>query len=107
MSRTGSAAVRYCRIRISAISCFISAIHTACICAAYSADGVTDFHRCKHNPLLAPTAGAWDADACYKPSALYDKAKDRWRIWYNGRAGGMEYIGMAEKHGDFTKDDFE
>ena len=82
-------------------------IHTACICAAYSADGVTKFHRCKHNPLIAPTAGAWDADACYKPSALYDKANDRWRIWYNGRAGGMEYIGMAEKRGDFTKDDFE
>ena len=27
-------------------------IHTACICAAYSADGVTDFHRCKLNPLV-------------------------------------------------------
>jgi len=82
-------------------------IRTACICAAYSADGVTNFRRCKKNPLIAPTAGAWDADSCYKPSALYDKTQDLWRIWYNGRAGGMEYIGLAEKHGDFTKDDFE
>jgi hypothetical protein len=57
--------------------------------------------------LVFPTAGEWDADACYKPSALYDKEKDLWRIWYNGRANGMEYIGMAEKHGDFTKNDFE
>lgn len=82
-------------------------IHTACICAAASEDGVTHFRRCKANPLVAPTAGAWDADACYKPSALYDREKDLWRIWYNGRGDGMEYIGMAEKHGDFTKDDFE
>lgn len=82
-------------------------IHTACICAAASEDGVTNFRRCKANPLVAPTAGAWDADACYKPSALYDREKDLWRIWYNGRGDGMEYIGMAEKHGDFTKDDFE
>ncbi len=82
-------------------------INTACICAAYSRDGVTDFHRCKGNPLLSPTPGAWDADACYKPSALYDTEKDLWRIWYNGRAGGTEYIGMAEKRGDFSEEDFE
>ena len=82
-------------------------INTACICAACSEDGITDFRRCKSNPLVFPTAGEWDADACYKPSALYDKEKDLWRIWYNGRANGMEYIGMAEKHGDFTKNDFE
>lgn len=82
-------------------------INTACVCCAYSEDGVTDFHRCKYNPLVAPTAGEWDADSCYKPSALYDPAKDLWRVWYNGRAGGMEYIGMAEKKGDFTKADFD
>ena len=82
-------------------------IHTACVCAAYSADGITDFRRCRGNPLIAPTAGAWDADACYKPSALYDPEKDLWRLWYNGRAGGTEYIGMAQKHGDFGKVDFE
>ena len=82
-------------------------INTACICAAFSKDGVTDFHRCKENPLVSPTAGEWDSDACYKPSALYDAEKKLWRIWYNGRSGGMEYIGVAEKRGDFTKDDFE
>ena len=82
-------------------------INTACICAAFSEDGVTDFHRCKENPLVSPTAGEWDSDACYKPSALYDAEKKLWRIWYNGRSGGMEYIGVAEKCGDFTKDDFE
>ena len=82
-------------------------INTACICCAYSRDGVTDFHRCRLNPLVAPSPGEWDCDSCYKPSALYDEGKNSWRIWYNGRNGGKEYIGLAEMQGDFTKDDFE
>ena len=82
-------------------------IHTACICCACSRDGVTGFRRCRHNPLILPTPGAWDADSCYKPSAVYDEAENKWRIWYNGRNGGVEYIGLAEKQGDFTDDDFE
>ena len=82
-------------------------IHTACICCACSRDGVTGFRRCKHNPLVLPTPGAWDADACYKPSAVYNEAEDTWRIWYNGRKAGAEYIGLAEKQGDFTDADFE
>ena len=82
-------------------------IHTACICCAASKDGVTDFRRCRLNPLVSPTAGAWDADACYKPSALYDAENDLWRLWYNGRCGGVEYIGLATMQGDFTQADFE
>ena len=82
-------------------------INTACICSAYSADGVTDFHRCRLNPLVSPSPGEWDADSCYKPSAIYDSDTDTWRIWYNGRCGGNEYIGLAEKQGDFKKEDFE
>ncbi|MBO4894104.1 MAG: hypothetical protein J5562_04230 [Clostridia bacterium] len=82
-------------------------INTACICCAYSKDGVTDFHRCKLNPLVFPTPGEWDGDACYKPSALFDEEKDEWRIWYNGRSGGTEYIGFASKRGDFAAEDFE
>lgn len=81
-------------------------INTACICAACSPDGVTDFRRCTLNPLVSPTPGEWDGDSCYKPSALYDAEKDLWRIWYNGRSGGTEYIGLAEKTGDFRKEDF-
>ncbi|MBQ6018748.1 MAG: hypothetical protein IJL26_01085 [Clostridia bacterium] len=81
-------------------------IHTACICAAHSTDGVTDFRRCRLNPLVAPAPGEWDADSCYKPSALYDREKDLWRIWYNGRSGGMEYVGLAEMHGDFRQSDW-
>ena len=82
-------------------------IHTACICCASSRDGVTDFHRCRLNPLVSPSEGCWDADSCYKPSAVYDGARDEWRIWYNGRRSSMEFIGLAFRQGDFTKDDFE
>lgn len=82
-------------------------IHTACICVACSEDGVTEFHRCKENPLVSPIKGTWDEDSCYKPSALYDNEMDCWRIWYNGRAGGKEFIGLATKQGDFTLADFE
>ena len=82
-------------------------IHTACICCARSDNGVTQFRRCKQNPLVAPTPDTWDADSCYKPSALFDTLRNEWRIWYNGRHGGMEYIGLACKPGEFKKEDFE
>ncbi len=82
-------------------------INTACICCACSGNGVTAFRRSVLNPLVSPAPGGWDADSCYKPTAVYDEKTQIWRIWYNGRAGGAEYIGLAEKRGDFTKGDFE
>ncbi len=81
-------------------------IHTACICCAYSRDGVTDFHRYRFNPLVSPSRGEWDNDSCYKPSALYDAEKNLWRIWYNGRGEAKEYIGLAQMKGDFKESDF-
>ena len=70
-------------------------IHTACICAARSKDGVTGWERVPENPLVTPTPGAWDADSCYKPTVV--RAEDgTYRLWYNGRAGACEYIGYAE-----------
>lgn len=79
-------------------------INTACVCAALSPDGRTGWKRCKLNPLVSPTDGEWDADSCYKPSALYDNGS--WRIWYNGRKKYDEYIGEASMKGDFTPDMF-
>jgi sucrose-6-phosphate hydrolase SacC (GH32 family) len=67
------------------------------ICIARSRDGVTDWERNPANPILrARTANrdAWDYDAVYKPYALWDG--DRWLLWYNGRRGGVEQIGLAE-----------
>lgn len=82
-------------------------IDTAHICCAASPDGVTRWKRWKGNPVAAPDAGAWDGEACYKPSALYDAEKDQWQVWYNGRTGCEEYIGTLIGHGDFRPEDFE
>jgi len=75
-------------------------IDTARICVARSPDGVTRWERSRHNPILAPAANAWDAHACYKPSAIYDKAADRWMLYYNGRRDHAEYIGLATLDGN-------
>ena len=39
------------------------------------------------------SADRWDADAVYKPFAIFDGK--RWLLWYNGRRGGVEQIGAA------------
>jgi predicted GH43/DUF377 family glycosyl hydrolase len=68
-------------------------VHQARIGLARSRDGVTDWQRHPDNPLIVPTPGEWDADACYKPFALVDG--NRWLLWYNGRRGHVEQIGLA------------
>jgi hypothetical protein len=44
-------------------------------------------------------AGAicWDHDACYQPFALFDGKQ--WLLWYNGRRGGLEQIGLVTHAG--------
>lgn len=70
---------------------------------ARSADGVQDWRRHPRNPIIAPTPGGWDGEACYKPYALYDG--ERWLLWYNGRSGLFEQIGVAFHEGfDFGFD---
>ena len=76
-----------------------SDIHTARIGCAVSPDGVTRWRRLAANPLVEPTPGAWDSAAVYKPSVVRDEANDRWLLWYNGRTGGREYIGLVEHKG--------
>ena len=69
-------------------------IHTACICAARSKDGITGWHRVPENPLVTPTPGTWDEHSCYKPGVI--RADDgTYHIWYNGRRDGDEFIGYA------------
>ena len=63
---------------------------------ARSRDGLSHWERHPANPILrARTANrdAWDYDAVYKPYALFDRG--RWLLWYNGRRGGVEQIGLA------------
>ena len=72
-------------------------VHQARIGLARSRDGVTDWQRHPDNPIIVPTPDAWDADACYKPFAIFDGSK--WLLWYNGRHGGVEQIGLAYHDG--------
>jgi beta-1,2-mannobiose phosphorylase / 1,2-beta-oligomannan phosphorylase len=60
---------------------------------ARSKDGITGWARHPANPIVRPTPGGWDADACYKPYALLEN--DRWMLWYNGRNQSLEQIGLV------------
>lgn len=64
---------------------------------ARSRDGVTNWQRLAANPIIRPGQGQWDADACYKPYAIFDGGK--WMLWYNGRREHWEQIGMAIHEG--------
>jgi predicted GH43/DUF377 family glycosyl hydrolase len=66
---------------------------------ARSRDGITNWERHPANPIIFPTAGAWDADACYKPFVIFNPEENRWMLWYNGRNGGLEQIGLATHPG--------
>ncbi|MGA2866575.1 MAG: family 43 glycosylhydrolase [Verrucomicrobiota bacterium] len=65
---------------------------------ARSRDGLTHWQRHPANPIIGPTPNAWDHDACYKPFALFDGR--RWLLWYNGRHGPTEQIGLATHDGE-------
>lgn len=65
---------------------------------ARSRDGRTHWERHPANPIIQPTPGGWDHDACYKPFAIFDGHD--WRLWYNGRRGGVEQIGLAFHPGE-------
>jgi len=64
---------------------------------ARSKDGVTDWKQCPANPIIRTADGQWDADACYKPYAIFDSTK--WLLWYNGRRQQLEQIGVAVHEG--------
>jgi len=60
---------------------------------ARSRDGITNWQRNTANPVIRPGFEKWDHDACYKPFAIFDGKQ--WMLWYNGRHGGVEQIGLA------------
>jgi len=65
---------------------------------ARSRDGITDWQRHSANPIIRPSENEWDHDACYKPYAIFDGQK--WLLWYNGRHGGLEQIGVVFHPGE-------
>lgn len=68
-------------------------INFAQIGMARSKNGIDQWERYPGNPIIKPTPGEWDASACYKPYAIQEK--NRWMLWYNGRNGSLERIGLA------------
>jgi len=65
---------------------------------ARSKDGIADWVRHGENPIVRPTPGGWDADACYKPFTVY--FNKTWRLWYNGRSEHLEQIGLVIHKGE-------
>ncbi len=65
---------------------------------ARSKDGISNWQRHPANPIIRPGKDRWDHDACYKPFAIFDGT--RWMLWYNGRHGGLEQIGVALHEGE-------
>lgn len=69
-------------------------IDNARICVAESFDGI-HWNRKPNNPIIAPSKNSWDAHAVYKPAVAYDEKQNQYLLWYNGRKGTKEYIGLA------------
>jgi predicted GH43/DUF377 family glycosyl hydrolase len=65
---------------------------------ARSRDGLTAWERHPANPILRPGRDRWDHDAVYKPATVFDGR--RWLLWYNGRRGNTEQIGLAIHEGE-------
>jgi predicted GH43/DUF377 family glycosyl hydrolase len=65
---------------------------------ARSRDGITGWQRHPANPIIRRGEDKWDHDAVYKPYAILDDR--RWLLWYNGRKGDMEQIGLATHDGE-------
>ncbi len=73
-------------------------IDRAMIGLARSADGINNWERHPANPIIKPGKyRAWDSSAVYKPYAI--KHRDHWKLWYNGRHGFLEQIGLAIHEG--------
>ena len=73
-------------------------VNHAQIGVARSKDGITGWQRHPANPIVRPGHDKWDHDACYKPYAIFDGRK--WLLWYNGRHGGLEQIGVVMHEGE-------
>ena len=72
--------------------------HRAQIGIACSRDGISGWERNRDNPIIRPGRDQWDHDACYKPCAIFDGKQ--WLLWYNGRRGSVEQIGVAMHAGE-------
>jgi hypothetical protein len=74
---------------------------------ARSRNGLTDWEQHIGNPIVDIREGAWNCNAVYKPFVGWSEAQQEWLLWYNGRCGGLERIGLstlkAKSFGEFVK----
>jgi predicted GH43/DUF377 family glycosyl hydrolase len=64
---------------------------------ARSRDGIAGWERLPENPIIRLGGGGWDNDSCYKAYTIFDGHK--WMLWYGGRAGNVEQVGVATHEG--------
>ncbi len=76
-------------------------VDDATICVAKSDNGIDNWKRFKHNPIVKPSHNSFDKYACYKASVIHDTANNRWLLWYNGRGDQGEFIGVVKHDGIF------
>jgi hypothetical protein len=69
-----------------------------CLTPSGTCNGVTGWERHPGNPTIAPSKDEWDGDACYKPFTIF--VRSTWRMWYNGRKGALEQIGLVTHLGE-------
>lgn len=62
---------------------------------ARSKDGLTNWEKHTGNPIVDIVEGAWNCDAVYKPFVGWSEASHEWLLWYNGRCGVLERIGVS------------
>jgi len=83
----------------------IKDVDHATVNLARSRDGLTKWEASVENPIVGPERkkGSWNCDAVYKPVVQYDEENSQWLMWYNGRCGHLEMIGMSSLKGNFGK----
>ena len=74
-------------------------VHHARIGLARSRDGIAGWERYGKNPIISEgkDPGSFDRDAAYKPFVV--KWAGKWYLFYNGRRGHVETIGVAVNEG--------
>lgn len=62
---------------------------------ARSKDGITNWERYTDNPVVRIGFSGWDSYAIYKPFAVPDSAGNRWLLYYDGRRGWNNQVGLV------------
>ena len=64
------------------------------------ADGITDWQRLPANPIISPGAGRLGRRRLLQAVRDLTTSGKRWLLWYNGRRGRVEQIGLATHEGE-------